>query len=239
MVIALSGWTRRAGAPRRCWPLRGSSGQSRRLHRLWRSLAGGDRRAPSFRSSDGQREARSNRGGRRYPPCRGPNKMDKILFVYRKKPQGVSGCSSGIPSADSPLRVGRSVHIPRTRARQTSVARRPLRPARETRPSALDALVQDRLFGTMPPEGIALRLPSKLSRLRTRHGRGGWRLEANAAFTSSGALARAASRQQASFTPEETWDHPGFARLGAELAPRSSVGRGRTREGISPFVGTV
>ena len=170
MVIALSGWTRRAGAPRRCWLLRGSSGQSRRLHRLWRSLAGGDRRAPSFRSSDGQREARSNRGGRRYPPCRGPNKMDKILFVYRKKPQGVSGCSSGIPSADSPLRVGRSVHIPRTRARQTSVARRPLRPARETRPSALDALVQDRLFGTMPPEGIALRLPMRVLQCRVRHG---------------------------------------------------------------------
>ena len=156
MVIELSGWTRRAGAPRRCWPLRGSSGQSRRLHRLWRSLAGGDRRAPSFRSSDGRREARSTRGARRYPPSCGPNKMDKNRVVYRKKPKAASDRSCGIPNADNPLRVGRSVHIPRTRARQTSVARRPLRPARETRPSALDALVQDRLFGTMPPEGIVL-----------------------------------------------------------------------------------
>ena len=37
MLIERSGWTRRGGAPRRCWPSRRSSGRSRTLYRLQRS----------------------------------------------------------------------------------------------------------------------------------------------------------------------------------------------------------
>ena len=60
----------------------------------------------------------------------------KILFAYRRMPQAASGRSCGIPNANNPLRDGRSVNIPLTRSRQTSVARQPLRRARETRASA-------------------------------------------------------------------------------------------------------
>lgn len=59
MPIEPSGWTQRGGAPRRCWPSRGSSGRSRRLRsRRWRPAAGARRARKRERSRLGYRGRR-------------------------------------------------------------------------------------------------------------------------------------------------------------------------------------